>query len=73
MACVRLLIQYGADVNATDKYMSTVLMTAAANGLVGLVDELLRVPGIDINKRDSEGWNVILLFLGCNFCDWNKT
>ncbi|KAL0270008.1 UNVERIFIED_CONTAM: hypothetical protein PYX00_007558 [Menopon gallinae] len=57
--CLRLLIQRGAKVNALDKYMSTALIIAAGNGLEQIVEELLNVPDIDVNKTDSEGWNAL--------------
>lgn len=59
--CLSLLLQYGADPNARDKHRSTALITAAANGLLELVNLLLSSPNIDINAQDKEGWTV------CNF------
>ncbi|KAK6640940.1 hypothetical protein RUM44_012638 [Polyplax serrata] len=53
--CVQYLLQYGADVNATDKYRMTALMYAVQTLNHTVVDFLLTVPGLMINLQDKEG------------------
>jgi ankyrin repeat protein len=50
---VKELIAQGVDVNEKDSYGSTVLSTASANGYTDIVNELLKVNGIDINAQDT--------------------
>lgn len=73
--CVQYLLQYGADVNATDKYRMTALMYAVQTLNHTVVDFLLTVPGLMINLQDKEGSSVgkvinvysSLWFLNINF------
>jgi ankyrin repeat protein len=52
---VRRLLQEGADVNQRGQYGVTALSEAAYKGHLPVVQELLTVPGIDINVRDDDG------------------
>ncbi|EEB14692.1 ankyrin repeat, SAM and basic leucine zipper domain-containing protein, putative [Pediculus humanus corporis] len=64
--CVRILLQYNAQINATDKYKKTSLMYAVESGYKTIVDELLSVPTININAQDKDGFSA-LFFAISNF------
>jgi hypothetical protein len=50
---VRDLLAQGADVNAMDQSGKTALMIAAGKGDLGMVNVLLKAPGIDLNRKDK--------------------
>jgi hypothetical protein len=52
--CVRLLIRYGADVNAVDGHSVSAMQMAAREGSIGCV-KLLVENGADVNYRDQNG------------------
>lgn len=58
LECVRLLLQYNAQVNDKDKYEATALMLAAGNGYTRIVDEFLQICNLDINLQDNDGSSV---------------
>ena len=58
LSCVRILLHYNAEINATDKYKKTSLMYAVESGYKTIVDELLLVPTININAQDKDGFSV---------------
>jgi serine/threonine-protein phosphatase 6 regulatory ankyrin repeat subunit B len=49
-----MLIERGADVNATNRFGATALLYAAEGGCAGVVEALLRA-GADVNKADEDG------------------
>ncbi|KAE9412292.1 hypothetical protein Angca_006290, partial [Angiostrongylus cantonensis] len=58
-----MLIEAGANVNASDKYGATPLHRAASQGHDRIVHLLLTQPGIRIDAKDSEGKTP--LFVAC--------
>lgn len=57
IACVRCLITFGANVNATDTYGNSVLIYAAKSGKSELTQELLD-NNANVNQINNQGWNV---------------
>jgi ankyrin repeat protein/predicted DNA-binding WGR domain protein len=53
------LILATADVNAADDQGRTPLMYAVSENAMELIDMLLKKKGIDVNKKDSQGKNVV--------------
>ena len=51
---IRLLLDYGAEVNTVDVYGASPLDCAATSGHIDSVRMLLSVDGIDINTQRSE-------------------
>ncbi|OHT05254.1 hypothetical protein TRFO_27069 [Tritrichomonas foetus] len=58
---VKLIIEYGGfNVNAAEKELKrTALMLAAKKGYSEIVDELLKIPDIDVNKSDISGMTAL--------------
>ena len=58
---VKLILDYGGyDVNMVDKELKrTALMCAAKKGYSDIVEQLLQVPDIDINKKDISGMTAL--------------
>lgn len=57
---IRLLVEAGADVDATDRYGRTALMAASALGRVDIVKELLK-NGADPKLEDNKGYTALRL------------
>jgi len=55
----RKLLQSGADCNASNGEGVTVLMLAAGNGHIALVDVLIEA-GADVNATDVRGWTALM-------------
>jgi len=56
---VNLLLEKGVDVNITDRYNNTALLTAVKNGKQGVV-KLLLEKGADINKANNFGGTILM-------------
>ena len=56
-ACVRLLLDKDAKVNARDRHHMTPLLYACQDGQTGLA-ELLVSAEADVNAKDVRGWTV---------------
>lgn len=56
LACVDLLLLYGADVNVYARlgHKYTPLMNAVTNRQLDIVSRLLDEPTIDVNKKDGD-------------------
>ena len=70
---VELLIDAGADVNATDRYKRTALMLSTLSWSVNTVKMLLK-KGAHINKVNDDNQNALLYFGECRnlYCDRNQ-
>lgn len=60
ISCIESLIKFKADVNAIEKHSITALMFAAKEGHAKIVAKLVKIPKIDLNLQDSQGWTVSL-------------
>ena len=58
---VKELIAQGVDINEKDKYGVTALSIASATGNINIVNELLKVPEININLQDDFIFNTPLI------------
>ncbi|BFZ10942.1 hypothetical protein BsWGS_13981 [Bradybaena similaris] len=56
--CVQILAEWGADVNAKDRFHTTALMLASKDGHVCAVKELIK-HGAAVNEQDSRGWTAL--------------
>lgn len=56
LACVKLLLDDGVDINYKDRYGVTALMTACKSSTLSTV-ELLLSRGADVNSSDNDGWS----------------
>ena len=59
IASLELLLDRGADVNATDGSARTPLLEAVFGGHLDVVDLLLR-RGADVNAQDYDGWTALM-------------
>lgn len=55
--CARLLIDHGAQVNASDRYHMTPLLYASQTGSTALA-QLLISANADVNAKEVRGWTV---------------
>lgn len=58
---VKLLLKYGADVNATSRYGWTALMSAAAYNIGTKIAEVLLQNNADVNAKDNRGWTALMV------------
>ena len=63
MKIVRLLLEFGAEINAVDRYGSSALHRAASKGNMKITDLLLNSKGINVNIADSEGNTPLYILL----------
>ncbi len=49
------MLEFGAEINALDRYGSSALHRAASKGNMKILDLLLNTKGINVNIADSEG------------------
>lgn len=57
----RILLEYGADPAATDKYGITALYEAARKGFTDIIETLLAHPAVDINARTVDGRTALMV------------
>lgn len=60
VACLQLLIEKGADVNAVDRRRKTAIMYAAQSGYVEIIKILL--PLVDKHAEDNQRWTVSITY-----------
>ena len=60
MKCARLLIEAGADVNTTDKYMSTPLISASLSHTKNPLVQMLIDAGANVNHSSAETETMML-------------
>jgi uncharacterized protein len=58
-AAVRIFLDHGVAVNATDANGSTPLIEATFAGHIDTVNEFLR-RGADVNAQDADGWTALM-------------
>ena len=58
-ACVRVLLNYGCDVNVQDSYGDTALHDAIGKDCAAIVDALATAPVVDFTLRNKRGFNVL--------------
>lgn len=63
LACLRLLLEAGGDVNAVNRAGRTVLHVAVERSDVDMVDYLLKHKGIEIDIKDKRGGGLTPLYL----------
>ncbi len=63
MECIELLIQAGADVNATNSWKITPINIAMLKNHQGCVKLLLDQPNVDVNGKDEKGRTLLHLAL----------
>ncbi|KAK8740469.1 hypothetical protein OTU49_002928 [Cherax quadricarinatus] len=56
--CVKLLLSYGAKVDAAERHRMTALMFASKEGRATIVEALIDAKA-DINKQDNKGWTAL--------------
>lgn len=56
--CLNVLVQSGANINATDRNSCTALMYASSSGHLKLVKTLVGL-NCDVNIQDTEGWSAL--------------
>ncbi len=61
--CVEALVEAGADLNAANEWKLTATAAAVRRGHRGIVEYLLRQPGVDVNARDDDGRSILLALL----------
>ena len=53
---VEILLKYKADPNIADNEDETPLLAAARSGLTNVVQQLVRIETVDVNRSDCGGW-----------------
>ena len=56
--CVEILIDHGANINATERHKVTPLMFACKEKRLKIIQTLLQRPEIDVDLQDHRGWSV---------------
>ncbi len=69
--CVEILIDHGANINASERHKVTPLMFACKEKRLKVVETLLKRPEINIDLQDHRGWSVRIInsvnqFQECN-------
>jgi len=59
--CIELLLEAGADINAQNDWKLSPLLIALLKGHSGIVSQLLKKPGIDVNCKDESGRTILSL------------
>ena len=67
---VRVLLDYGVSVEASDKKGRNGVMTAAWKGYRDIVEMLICVGGADVNAVDAKGRNVLHNLAADKLCEW---
>lgn len=67
IACLQLLIEKGADVNAVNRKRKTAFMYAAQSGYVKILKELL--PLVNKHAEDNQRWTVWNAFFFYKVCN----
>lgn len=61
MAAAKCLVNKGANVNVCTEYGTTTLFFAARRGNAELVEMLLEMPSVDVNKADNSLVSFVIL------------
>ena len=69
--CMKVIIDAGAILDAKNEWSLTPLGVAIMKTNKGLVDHLVKLPGIDINRKDEKGRTILLNML-IDHRDWNN-
>jgi ankyrin repeat protein len=64
---VRILLQKGANINATNRHGNTALIMACSNGKEQVVVELLQHDEVDSNYPHDDGWPALTMACLCGY------
>ena len=61
---LKLLVSKGFDLETTDSINQTALILAAKSNNYEIIDFLCRIPTLNLDHCDNEGWTAL------RFCSW---